>query len=475
MSSIAMRRAEQLSPTIPRHLRALFGRMARFADDNGDNCYPSNQTLAAGTDVTVRTVKRQKRQLEALGHLILEGVSGARGGRKRTNRYRLRLELEGAVSGERTGGLDAGPLIQNPRAGAPRASREAGWGYSDRVRSLALRAAEAANMTVAVSEGNFATAARWIAALDEAGMPDQLVLRVITDCRAQSRAKLASYLSFYTPPVMRELARVKVDTPEAAAPPPSLARPKPSEPAMHSLTIKAMACNAMDWAKLEREPRPAELGEVQGWRSRAASLSLTDAETVDLMRGVIELIADREHGTVPPTSLHYFGRPMRDALDAMSRHRVTAVPEAGAPPKSAAAPPVKEGTASPVKGDTVSPNPSVSLNQKGSGSGGSSSGPTPIPAGAGARGSGARPLGAAEERLLWNGSGGAVPSSVARTALAPAVPQPSSRPIGARQAEALAIVAEAGKALRIGRAPVAPPVEVQRAALEDRNRPGTRA
>lgn len=423
-----MRKAEQLRPAIPRHLRALFGRMARYADDNGENCFPSNHTLADGTDMTVRTVKRQKRQLEALGHLIPDGVSGTRGGRKKTTRYRLCLDLEDAVSGACTGGFDAGATAQDSPASPPRASREAGWGYPDRVRALALRATEAADMTVAESEGNFATAARWIAALDEAAMPDELVLRVISGCRARPGAKLASYLSFYTPPVMRELARIEAATALAAAPaasavavslaPPPV-RPGPSEPAVDAPAIRAITCEAMGWARLKRPPRPAELGEVQEWRSRAAALNLTHPETMDLMRGVIELIAGREHdrGAIMPTSLHYFARPMRDALDAMARHRVAAAPGTGAPARSAAA--EKGDAPPPIKGDTVSPDPSESLKRKESSSGGDSSGLTLTPACASARdlGAGSPPRSAAgEERWLENGSGGAVPLSLARTA-----------------------------------------------------------
>jgi hypothetical protein len=364
-------------------------------------------------------------------------------------------------------------------------------------------------MTVAESEGNFATAASWIVALDEAAMPEELVLRVITGCRAQPCPKLASYLSFYTQPIMRALARVKANTAPVAGPatvaapvpaavaiaaavppaPPSV-RPGPSQPAAAEMSIKVIACKAIAWAKLDRQPRPTELGEIQGWRNRAAALGLTDAATLDLMQGVIELTVDRDldPGTIPPTSLQYFGRPMCDALKAISRHRVGILLRAGAsakagvaappPPAAATASPVKEGMVPPVKEDTVSSNPSESLNLRESNGSRSSSNGSLVPARANAHDLSARPLArlaAIEERLLRNGSCGAVPSPVVQTALAPVAPSPSDRPIGARHMEVQAIVAEVGKALRPEQALVTPPVEMQRAVLEDQSHRGTPA
>jgi MarR-like DNA-binding transcriptional regulator SgrR of sgrS sRNA len=68
--------------------------MARFADDTGGSIFPSLQRLAEAAHISERHCRRILRHLEASGAIITERIS--KGGRGRTSRYRINLNVTAA-------------------------------------------------------------------------------------------------------------------------------------------------------------------------------------------------------------------------------------------------------------------------------------------------------------------------------------------------------------------------------------------
>ena len=78
-----------LKSALPRPLRFLATVLALYADEDGDNIYPSVSTLAADLGLHRTGVIRQLRDLREIG--VLEVVR-AGGGRHRVTRYRMAME-----------------------------------------------------------------------------------------------------------------------------------------------------------------------------------------------------------------------------------------------------------------------------------------------------------------------------------------------------------------------------------------------
>jgi len=81
---------------------------------------PSVATLAEATGLTERSVRRAHERLVAQGFLTVEG----KGGRNRTNTYRLNPDTNGVRLFDEKPGHDGVPVsAQNPDAGAPKPGR----------------------------------------------------------------------------------------------------------------------------------------------------------------------------------------------------------------------------------------------------------------------------------------------------------------------------------------------------------------
>ena len=67
--------------------KAVLKELAWYANDEGENAWPSVRTLAERTGFSRRTVQKILRELEGLG--AIQAVGNRLGGRHRTTRYRL--------------------------------------------------------------------------------------------------------------------------------------------------------------------------------------------------------------------------------------------------------------------------------------------------------------------------------------------------------------------------------------------------
>lgn len=70
--------------------KAVLKELAWFADDEGQNIWPSVQTLADRTGLTRRAVQKLLRQLEEAG--AIQAIGSRLGGRRKTTRYRMDLD-----------------------------------------------------------------------------------------------------------------------------------------------------------------------------------------------------------------------------------------------------------------------------------------------------------------------------------------------------------------------------------------------
>ena len=75
---------------LPHNAQSVFLALADHADDDGQNCYPSNAYLAWKTGYSDRQVRRVLRTLESIG--IITRVAHEEGGRGLATEYRLNLE-----------------------------------------------------------------------------------------------------------------------------------------------------------------------------------------------------------------------------------------------------------------------------------------------------------------------------------------------------------------------------------------------
>lgn len=69
--------------------KAVLKEMAWFADDEGQNIWPSVQTLAERTGLSRRSVQKLLRNLEEVG--AIRGLGSRLGGRRKTTHYRIEL------------------------------------------------------------------------------------------------------------------------------------------------------------------------------------------------------------------------------------------------------------------------------------------------------------------------------------------------------------------------------------------------
>jgi hypothetical protein len=74
---------------IRRTAKALLKELAWFADDGGNNIWPSVTTLAERTGLARRTVQKRLRALEQIG--AIDALGSRLGGRGRTTKYRINL------------------------------------------------------------------------------------------------------------------------------------------------------------------------------------------------------------------------------------------------------------------------------------------------------------------------------------------------------------------------------------------------
>lgn len=82
--------------------------LAEYADE-ADSCYPSQATLAAATEQSERTVRRQLAELEAMGLLHRSHRGNGNGGRT-SDRYHLHVaDTVGGLAANLTGGVTGQP------------------------------------------------------------------------------------------------------------------------------------------------------------------------------------------------------------------------------------------------------------------------------------------------------------------------------------------------------------------------------
>lgn len=97
--------------------------LADFSDDNGENIYPSMQTLAQKSRMSDKQARRVVQNLVKLGLIEIVEAGGWQRGRNRSNSYRIMLENIGTpklgvpLSHPREDGTPAGDRTVLPPAG----------------------------------------------------------------------------------------------------------------------------------------------------------------------------------------------------------------------------------------------------------------------------------------------------------------------------------------------------------------------